>query len=77
MLLPGSTIGVLGGGQLGRMLAMEARRMGYRVRALDPDPANKWSESCALWSSFPVAWVAKIFLGKLLPKPLTLQIRIN
>ena len=38
MLLPGSTIGVLGGGQLGRMLAMEARRMGYRVRALDPDP---------------------------------------
>ncbi|MDD3651146.1 5-(carboxyamino)imidazole ribonucleotide synthase [Immundisolibacter sp.] len=38
MRLPGSTIGVLGGGQLGRMLAMEARRMGYRVRALDPDP---------------------------------------
>ena len=38
MLLPGGTIGVLGGGQLGRMLAMEARRMGYRVRALDPDP---------------------------------------
>ncbi|HEY0675244.1 MAG TPA: hypothetical protein VGD25_03450, partial [Immundisolibacter sp.] len=38
MLLPGATIGVLGGGQLGRMLAMEARRMGYRVRALDPDP---------------------------------------
>ncbi|WP_372722184.1 5-(carboxyamino)imidazole ribonucleotide synthase [Immundisolibacter sp.] len=38
MLLPGSTIGVLGGGQLGRMLAMEARRMGYGVHALDPDP---------------------------------------
>ena len=36
MLLPGATIGVLGGGQLGRMLAMEARRMGYRVRALRP-----------------------------------------
>lgn len=32
MLLPESTwIGVLGGGQLGRMLAMEARRMGYRI----------------------------------------------
>ena len=28
---PGSTIGVLGGGQLGRMLTMAARRMGYRV----------------------------------------------
>lgn len=30
-LPPGSTVGVLGGGQLGRMLALEARRMGYRV----------------------------------------------
>ena len=30
-LLPGHTIGVLGGGQLGRMLALEARRMGYRI----------------------------------------------
>ena len=29
--LPGCTVGVLGGGQLGRMLAMEARRLGYRV----------------------------------------------
>jgi 5-(carboxyamino)imidazole ribonucleotide synthase len=35
-LLPGSTIAVLGGGQLGRMLAVEARRMGYRVGVLDP-----------------------------------------
>lgn len=30
-LLPGHTIGVLGGGQLGRMLTLEARRMGYKV----------------------------------------------
>lgn len=37
-ILPGRTLGVLGGGQLGRMLALEARRMGYRVVALDPDP---------------------------------------
>ena len=37
MLLPGSTIAVLGGGQLGRMLAFEARRMGYSVGVLDPD----------------------------------------
>lgn len=37
-ILPGATIGVLGGGQLGRMLAFEARRMGYRVVVLDPDP---------------------------------------
>ncbi|MCX7752114.1 MAG: 5-(carboxyamino)imidazole ribonucleotide synthase [Blastocatellia bacterium] len=35
---PGRTIGVLGGGQLGRMLALEAKRMGYRVITLDPEP---------------------------------------
>ena len=34
---PGSTIGVLGGGQLGRMFAMAARRMGYRVHTLAPE----------------------------------------
>ncbi len=35
---PGSTIGMLGGGQLGRMTAMAARSCGYRVKVLDPDP---------------------------------------
>ena len=30
-ILPGSTLGVLGSGQLGRMFAIEARKMGYRV----------------------------------------------
>ena len=35
-ILPGGTIGILGGGQLGRMLAMEGRRMGYRIGVLDP-----------------------------------------
>jgi 5-(carboxyamino)imidazole ribonucleotide synthase len=36
-LLPGATsIGILGGGQLGRMMASEARRMGYRIVVLDP-----------------------------------------
>ena len=38
-LAPGSTIGILGGGQLGRMLGFAARAMGYRIVALDPDPA--------------------------------------
>ena len=37
LILPGSTIGVLGGGQLGRMFAMAARRLGYRVHTLAPD----------------------------------------
>src|SRR5947207_2745206 len=36
-ILPGSIIGVLGAGQLGRMFAMAARRLGYRVHTLAPD----------------------------------------
>jgi 5-(carboxyamino)imidazole ribonucleotide synthase len=36
-VLPGSTIGVLGSGQLGRMFAIAARRMGYRVHTYSPD----------------------------------------
>jgi 5-(carboxyamino)imidazole ribonucleotide synthase len=36
-LLPGATIGILGGGQLGRMTAMAARELGYHIRVLDPD----------------------------------------
>ena len=38
-ILPGATIGIFGGGQLGRMTAMAARGMGYRIMVLDPDPA--------------------------------------
>ncbi len=34
---PGGTIGIVGGGQLGRMMAMAARSMGYDVHVLDPD----------------------------------------
>jgi 5-(carboxyamino)imidazole ribonucleotide synthase len=37
-ILPPAVIGILGGGQLGRMLALAARAMGYRVAVLDPDP---------------------------------------
>lgn len=36
-ILPGATIGVLGSGQLGRMFAMAAREMGYRVHTFSPD----------------------------------------
>src|SRR5215469_888647 len=36
-ILPGSTIGVLGSGQLGRMFAISARRLGYRVHTFSPD----------------------------------------
>ncbi len=37
LILPGATIGVLGSGQLGRMLAIAARRMGYRVQTFSPE----------------------------------------
>ncbi len=37
-ILPGATIGIIGGGQLARMMALEARRMGYGIAVLDPDP---------------------------------------
>ncbi len=58
-ILPGATIGFLGGGQLGRMTAMAARTMGYDVRVLDPErdcPARvvssatitaKWSDAAS------------------------------
>ncbi len=38
VILPGATLGVLGGGQLGRMFCVAARTMGYRVVVFDPDP---------------------------------------
>ncbi|WP_375787309.1 5-(carboxyamino)imidazole ribonucleotide synthase [Bradyrhizobium sp. Pha-3] len=37
-LKPGDTIGILGGGQLGRMLAMSAARLGLRCQVFSPDP---------------------------------------
>ena len=37
VILPGATIGVLGSGQLGRMFAIAARRLGYRVHTFSPD----------------------------------------
>ncbi len=38
MILPGATLGMIGGGQLGRMFTIAARSMGYQVIILDPDP---------------------------------------
>ena len=37
VISPGATIGIFGGGQLGRMTALAARSMGYRLHVLDPD----------------------------------------
>ena len=38
MILPPATLGVLGGGQLGRYFVLAARELGYRTLVLDPDP---------------------------------------
>lgn len=46
-LLPGATLGILGGGQLGRMFTLAAREMGYKVMVLDPDgtsPAGQMAD---------------------------------
>lgn len=48
-LPPGATIGILGGGQLGRMLSLAAARLGMRVHVYEPGtdcPAAQVSESC-------------------------------
>jgi 5-(carboxyamino)imidazole ribonucleotide synthase len=54
-LAPGATIGILGGGQLGRMLCAAAARLGYRTHVLDPDPDAPAAQlagahTCAPWS---------------------------
>ena len=36
LILPSSTIGIIGGGQLGRMMAISAKQMGYKVAVLEP-----------------------------------------
>ena len=54
LLVPGSTIGILGGGQLGRMLAMAAARLGLRVHIYAPEQESVAAEvsagfTCAPW----------------------------
>ena len=44
MILPGATLGLIGGGQLGRMFTVAARSLGYRVTVLDPDPLSPAAE---------------------------------
>jgi 5-(carboxyamino)imidazole ribonucleotide synthase len=47
---PGGTIGILGGGQLGRMLAMAAARLGYRAHIYAPGSSGPASEVAAHWT---------------------------
>jgi 5-(carboxyamino)imidazole ribonucleotide mutase len=63
ILGPGAAIGVLGSGQLGRMFAIAARRMGYRVHTLSPDqdtPTGKWRtwkyrRPTTIWTRSPIS----------------------
>lgn len=55
MIPPGETIGILGGGQLGRMLAMAAAQLGYRCHIFAPEPDSIAAEvsaqfTCAAWN---------------------------
>ncbi|BBB13258.1 5-(carboxyamino)imidazole ribonucleotide synthase [Sphingopyxis sp. FD7] len=54
MLSPGSTIGILGGGQLGRMLGVAAARLGYRVHIYAPDAESVAADVAAAHSR--AAW---------------------
>ncbi|NIJ06558.1 5-(carboxyamino)imidazole ribonucleotide synthase [Sphingomonas vulcanisoli] len=51
MISPGSTIGILGGGQLGRMLAIAAANLGYRTHIYAPGMSGPASEVAARWTA--------------------------
>jgi 5-(carboxyamino)imidazole ribonucleotide synthase len=46
---PGSTIGIIGGGQLGRMLSIAAAQLGYRTHIFAPEPSGPAADVCAKW----------------------------
>jgi len=50
---PGSTIGIIGGGQLGRMLAMAAARLGFQCHVLDPNPDGPAAQVSAHFTRAP------------------------
>ncbi len=47
MIAPGATIGILGGGQLGRMIAVAAAQLGYRAHVYAPEPVPIAADVCA------------------------------
>ena len=51
MIPPGSTIGIMGGGQLGRMLAVAAAQLGYRSHIYAPGASGPASEVAARWTN--------------------------
>lgn len=53
ILAPGGTIGILGGGQLGRMLAIAAAQLGYRSHIYAPEASGPATEVAAGWTQAP------------------------
>lgn len=51
MIPPGETIGIIGGGQLGRMMAMAAAQLGYHCRVLAPEPDSVGAEVSASFTN--------------------------
>jgi 5-(carboxyamino)imidazole ribonucleotide synthase len=50
MIPPGSTIGIVGGGQLGRMIAIAAAQLGYRIHVYAPEATGPASEVSTHWT---------------------------
>jgi 5-(carboxyamino)imidazole ribonucleotide synthase len=50
ILAPGSTIGIIGGGQLGRMLAIAAAQLGYRSHIYSPEPSGPAADVAPRWT---------------------------
>ena len=63
MIAPGETIGILGGGQLGRMLAMAAAQLGYRVHIYSPEADSIAAEVSAAFTY--AAWEDAEAMGRL------------
>lgn len=53
MIPPGETIGILGGGQLGRMIAVAAAQLGYRCHVYAPEPDSIAADVCAQFTCAP------------------------
>ena len=71
VILPPATLGMLGGGQLGRFFVLAAHELGYKVWVLDPDtnsPAGKAADRhlCAAYEDF--AWKSNPRLVPLFPR---------
>lgn len=59
-ILPPATIGIIGGGQLGRMMAIAARQMGYRIAVLEPTPGGPLAQIADIEINAPYDDVAAL-----------------